>query len=222
MTKISLDSISGIEVSENDFFNERRTLKMMFTGLFKIANFVRQREMAWKQQNKGVEKYFLYGKDIDGTEGDLDLIACFFHWFGVSICNYSRLVGFIRGMSEGDFTHSDLSDKSKFNAVKLSVDDYVKSITELSDILIWRNKVGAHFAITDPHKSDNISTLEMSVMFPVSFNSGQYVVGEQTLTRTDSAGDQHTSAIPRWSLTEVFENLIPRYWPNIEINKEST
>lgn len=125
-------------------------------------------------------------------------------------------------MSEGDFTRADLSDKSKFNTVKSSVDDYVENVTELSDVLIWRNKVGAHFAITAPHRSDNISTLDMSVMFPVSFNSGHYYVGEHTLTRTDGAGGRHTSAIPRWSLTEVFENLIPRYWPNIEINKEST
>ena len=30
--------------------------------------------------------------DYDGTFDKLPMIACFFHWFGVSICNYARLV----------------------------------------------------------------------------------------------------------------------------------
>ena len=26
-----------------------------------------------------------------------------------------------------------------------------------------------------------------------------------------------TSQLPRWSLTEVFESLVPRFWPNCSI-----
>jgi hypothetical protein len=214
----TLDNITGISVDSKDFFNEYRTLQMLTTGLIKIVNNLDQREVAWEQQNRGKVKCHMYGVDIDGTKGDLDLIACFFHWFGVSICNYARLVGFVRGISEGEFTHADLSDKSKLKHVRSSVDAYIKNVPELTDILIWRNKVGAHFAITAPHPLDNISTLDMSVMFPVTFTNGKYYVGEFTITRTDGSGNQHTSDIPRWSLTEVFESLIPRYWPNIGIN----
>lgn len=82
MPKISLDNISGVEVGDNHFFNERRTLQMMSTGLIRIANYMSQREVAWQQQNKGNVKYFVYGKDIDGTEGELDLFACFFIGLG--------------------------------------------------------------------------------------------------------------------------------------------
>ncbi len=100
--------------------------------------------------------------------------------------------------------------------VKESVDGYINAIPELYDVVVWRNKVGAHFAITAPHKSDNIATLDMSIMFPVTFSNSQYRVGEWTLTRNNSSGS-YSSAIPCWSVTEVFENLIPRYWPKISI-----
>jgi hypothetical protein len=58
--------------------------------------------------------------------------------------------------------------------------------------------------------------LDISVMFPVTFTNGQYRVGELALTRRNSAGT-NTSAIPCWSITQVFESLIPRYWPHISV-----
>ena len=197
MPMVTLDAIAGISVDPNNHFNECRTLQMLSTGLMSLADNLKRREAAWEQQTGGKVKFHAYGLDINGTKGNLDLIACFFHWFGVSICNFVRLVGFIRGLSANEFTRADLSDAAKFQAVKSSVDGYVGGVIELSNVLMWRNKVGAHFAITAPHKSDNLSTLDMSVMFPVTFTDGQYRVGELTLTRKNSTGT-HTSEIPCW------------------------
>lgn len=216
MPTVTLDAIAGVSVDSNDYFNECRTLQMLSTGLVGVADNLKRREAAWEEQTAGKVKFHVYGLDIDGTKGNLDLIACFFHWFGVSLCNFARLVGFVRGLSVNEFSRADLSDPAKFDAVKASVDEYVKDVPEMSDIVVWRNKVGAHFAITAPRKSDNVSTLDMSVMFPVTFTDGQYRVGELTLTRKNSSGT-HTSAIPCWSVTEVFENLLPRYWPHITV-----
>lgn len=216
MPNVTLDAIAGTVVDYNNFVNEQRTLQMLSTGLVGIASNIKQRELAWQKQFSAKVKFQSYGLDIDGTKGNLDQIACFFHWFGVSLCNYARLVGFVRGLSVNDFSRADLSDPAKFKTVKESVDEYVNAVPELSDVVVWRNKVGAHFAITAPHKSDNLSTLDMSIMFPVTFTNGQYRVGELTLTRKNSSGT-HTSAIPCWSVTEVFENLLPRYWPNITL-----
>ena len=158
MPKLTLDAIAGITVDSDDYFNEYRTLQMLRSGLIGIADNLKWREAAWEQQTAGKVRFHVYGLDIDGTKGNLDLIACFFHWFGVSVCNYARLVGFIRGLSTGDFTCADLSNPVKFRDVKAAVDAYVGSISELSDVRVWRNKVGAHFAITAPRKGDNEST----------------------------------------------------------------
>jgi hypothetical protein len=216
MPIVTLDNIDGISVDSDDYFNECRTLQMLSTGLVGVADNLKRREAAWQQQTAGKVKFHVYGLDIDGTKGNLDLIACFFHWFGVSVCNFVRLVGFVRGLSANEFSRADLADAAKFKAIKSSVDGYVNRVAELSDVILWRNKVGAHFAITAPHKSDNLSTLDMSVMFPVTFTDGQYRVGELTLTRKNSFGT-HTSAIPCWSVTAVFESLIPRFWPHITV-----
>lgn len=216
MPTVTLDAIAGISVDSDDYFNECCTLRMLSTGLVRLADNLKRREVAWEQQSAGKVSFQAYGLDIDGTKGNLDLIACFFHWFGVSVCNFARLVGFVRGLSANEFTRADLSDPARFQDVRSSVDSYVRNLAELSDVLAWRNKVGAHFAITAPHKSDNVSTLDMSVMFPVTFTNGQYRVGELTLTRKNAAGT-HASALPCWSVTEVFERLIPRYWPHITV-----
>lgn len=216
MSMVTLDATAGISVDCNDYFNECRTHRMLSAGLIKLASDLKQREVTWEQQVGSKGKFHVYGLDIDGTKGSLDLIACVFHWFGVSMCNFARLIGFVRGLSTDRFSRVDLSDPAKFQEIRSSIDEYVRSVVELSDVLVWRNKVGAHFAITAPYKQDNVATLDMSVMFPVSFANGKYRVGALTLIRKDATG-AHTSEIPCWSVTEVFEALVPRYWPNISV-----
>jgi len=76
--------------------------------------------------------------------------------------------------------------------------------------------VFGHFAITDPRQEDNIATLDMSVIFPVTFENGFYVVGGLTLMKGNTSGS-HTSQLPHWSLTNVFETLTPRFWPDFVI-----
>ena len=218
MSSTTLDTVARVTIDASEHFNEVRTLQMLSAGLMRIADDLRRRESAWEQANGGKVNLHVYGLDIDGTKGNLDLIACLFHWFGVSLVNYARLVGFIKALSNKDFTRSDLNDPAEFKKITLIVDTYVKAVTELDAVLRWRNKVGAHFAITAPYKDDNVATLDMSVMFPVTFTNGRYRVGELTLTRSNSMGS-HSSEIPCWSVTEVFESLIPRYWPQIAVTQ---
>jgi hypothetical protein len=216
MPIISLDTIDGVSVDYDEFLNECRSLMTLRTGLILITENVKRQEVAWQECTGGKVKFHVYGLDIDGTKGDLDLIACFFHWFGVSICNYARLVGFVRGLSTNAFTRADLADSAKFESIGASVRSYTANLPGISDVFVWRNKVAAHFAATAPKKGANPSTLDMSVVFPVTFTNGQYRVGELMLTRMSATGT-HTSAIPCWSVTEVFERLLPRYWPDIKV-----
>jgi len=55
----------------------------------------------------------------------------------------------------------------------------------------------------------------MSVMFPVTLENGVYYVGGLTLN-SKTAFATHTSAIPMWSGAQVFESLIPRFWPDLK------
>ncbi len=187
---------------------------MLRKGFMTIATAVKQREMHYQEIAKQA-KFTFFGATSDAQKEDNWLVGCFFHWFGVSVCNYARLVGFLRGLVRGQFTRADLRDSANFPDISKAIKQYVDSVPELAKVLVWRNKVAGHFAITDPRKDDNIATLNMSVMHPVSLNNGLYYVGAYTYTQTGLSGT-HTSALPEWSLSQVFESLIPRYWPQVK------
>ena len=216
MPTLILDAIEPVEVQEPDHFNEVRALMTLRRGLWGLANSVNNREAPYREMAKKMS-YVVMGAEIDGPTRDIDMVACFFHWFGVSLCNYARLVGFIRGLQKGEFTRADLSDetKTKDRLIKKSIDAYVRKIPELEPVRIWRNKVLAHFAITDPLKDDDIATLDMSVVFPVSYIAPHYVAGYFQMTRSNSSGT-HTSELPEWSVTEVYEKIAPRFWPGLK------
>ena len=142
-----------------------------------------------------------------------------FHWFAVSACNYARLVGLVHGLQLNEISRADLRDETRFQHVKDTVKKYVNKVGELADVLRWRNKVAGHFAITDPRAgkkdADNIATLDMSVMPMFSNFDGRLRANAYTLRRGNSK-ESHVPAIPSWSLTEVYEGLLPRYWPGIK------
>jgi hypothetical protein len=140
-----------------------------------------------------------------------DLLPCYFHWYGISLLNYARLVGFLSGMSLNKFTRYDLEDENKFKKIDEYCNSYVRDVGELSPIKFWRDKIAAHFAITAPRTPDNPALLHLSVIYPVAYSYGRFRVGVFSLSRTDSAGIRHTGKFPPWSLTETHEALQARY-----------
>lgn len=168
---VSLDTVENLEVDPQKHFNEVRSLQQMAHGLLSLATGIRRREQRYAELAKKII-FTQFGGTSDEEIADLNLVACIFHWFGVSTINYARLVGFIRGLEMNAFTRGDLKDASKFKDISKVVKAYVESIPDVAPVLVWRNKVAGHFAITDPIPSDNIATLNMSVMFPVTLDNG--------------------------------------------------
>jgi len=217
---VLLDGIENLEVPRDEYFNEVRSLHTLVMGLRQLYATVKRKELAFERADGGKYKVAEYGT-VDPAEAEmLDMIACCFHWFGLSICNYARLTGFIRGLHNGVFSRTDLRDASNFYRIKKATDAYVEGVAELEKVRVWRNKVFAHFAATDPCKTDNIATLDMSVIFPVAF-TGRYVVGGMTMRRTHGSVS-HKSELPQWSITEVFESLEARFWPGMKFQEQET
>ncbi len=207
--KIILDHVTGLEASQEDCFNEIMSLESLRLGLFQLAAYVwkLEEQIRSEQTTHGI-KVFSYGNVPQTNRVDNLLLPCYFHWFGVSLCNYVRLVGFIWGIETGRITREYLNKDS----IKKECKDYIDTIPEIQEVLVWRNKVAAHFAITDPHKTDNIATLDMSVIYPVSFSDDRYRVHKMTLIRSSADGQSHTSDLPSWSITKTWEDLSARYW----------
>lgn len=218
--EVLIDSVESLNVNRNDYFNEIGSLRTLSNGLRELSAPIKRREAAFAKAGGDRFNVLMYGGTSPAEVRMLDVTACMFHWFGLSLCNYARLVGFIRGLHCGDFVRADLTDKKGVEKAKRSIEAYVLGIPELTDVKTWRNKVFAHFAITDPFREDNISTLDMSVICPVTFE-GKYYVGSMVMTKKNSSGN-HTSSLPKWSMTDVFESLIPRFWPGLEFKESAS
>lgn len=213
MATFTIDFLEGIEVEQKHHLNELNSLKMLFVGMRQLVTNLKRLEDNRTSLFPPNVRFMSYG-NTDGSLEQDQLIACYSHWFAISACNYARLVGFLRGLANADFSREDLGNTSRYQVIKDAVNKYVSGVTELDDVRTWRNKVGAHFAITDPRKDDNLATLQLSVMHPVAFNLPRYEVGGLALTLKNSAG-VFTSELPTWSITAAFERLIPRYWPDL-------
>ena len=154
-----------------------------------------------EQRLLGVPQAFIYPENLyeDG------IISSYFYWFGVTLVNHCRLCGMLIYLHRNNLTDTSLLDSSTRSNATAFVRDYIKSI--IPDIPVWRHKLGAHFAFTDPRAEDTLLDLQQSIM-----THSVYVRG-----RWRACGARHgDNAIPEWSVTEEMERLKPRFWPHFE------
>ena len=98
-----------------------------------------------------------------------ELIACSFHWYAVSICNYALLVGWL---------HHETNPNSK------TAMEYRDSVLEGSRVIDWRDKVAGHFARADDYKRDSPAERMASTLFPFGFCNNAFYASPMKLTVT--------------------------------------
>jgi hypothetical protein len=205
-----VDHILRYEVGEREANNELVTLHQLAVGLAALANTVAQLE-APLQQGPNRQAFFdLTPLGID--QQTADLLPSLFHWYGTTVCNYARLVGFLSGIAIGKYERNVGEDPDNYDMIKKQCDDYIARVPELAEVLVWRNKVFAHFAITAPRNGkkdqDNAALLDVSTMSPIAFSNRRFHAGGlMNFTRGAEA------QMPTWSLTRNYELLSKRYWP---------
>lgn len=89
---------------------------------------------------------------------------------------------------------------------------YINSIPWMNPVLRWRNKVAAHPAAIDPRKKGETPTdRDISLMpVPVGVEEGRYVAPVLTPTRRDRSARDNRLTLPKWSLTQNWEQLLGR------------
>lgn len=192
-----IDHVDRLELgqeAEGEYANELNSLAYLSDGLWFLYRNVRGIE------DKIVD---LLGKDVQcsfvGSPPGFEwipqgLVACSFHWYAVSLCNYLRLVSWLA-----------------YGQKPSGAGAYAQRVAP--NVVAWRHKVGAHFARTDPHPEDEAATLSASVMFPVGFEDDAFVAHPFTLVKGDSGGQSTSRDDMRWSLTHTHSALAERYWP---------
>lgn len=205
---ITVDEIDNIQVSRDVHFNQLNTLRSLSVGLSHLAVFIRRREI------EALEKY---GNDqvtfITDFGNDLELfLACVFDWFSISLVSYARTVKLLHLLESEGWGLPDLQEQAVQRALRKASEVYVNEVAP--EVLEWRNKIAAHRSATDP-RSDSLAVITYSTFPAVGYRSPHYGVGHLRL----SLGDGSTSNLPEWYLTEIYERLIPRYWPGQELPK---
>jgi len=195
---VKIDYIDNLELTDDE-------AKMHYNELLSLSYLAKGLEFLYKQVGKLEAQIAAnLGKNIKvsmfGNAPQLkgipqDLVACAFHWYAVTICNYVKMVSWL--------VYSEDSTKAT---------DYLKQV--VPPVKLWRDKVGAHFARISPRKDDTPADLAKSVIFPISFDDDAFYTGSWRLTLSKGGKSSTSRQDMRWSLTHTHRNLIPRYWPS--------
>ena len=203
---IILDHVEGISIDPVDApFANYQAFGSSYEGLKTLAGTVRELERRYVASDPHAEHVVLH---ISSRVPHI--VPCAFNWFSVTLVNYLRLIALVQLMGARGWKSPALTDPSNRSNIKSHCANYVR--TAIPEVYGWRNKVAAHFAATDPFHDDNLGTLEQSIMSLVEFKYPHYHVG---LGKWSAAGE--TSQLPTWALTKVYEDLGPRFWPEVQL-----
>jgi len=192
-----IDHLDKLELSDDTagkYFNELHSLDYLAQGLRLLYENVQMLEAKISEVIGHDKQVFIFGNYPELSRIPQGLVACTFHWYAVTVYNYVRMVGWL--------THEQNPTNAR---------EYVKRV--IPAVYVWRNKVAAHFAITDPREEDSPADLAMSVMFPISFYDDAFYAGLLRLSVGKSGKSSTSRRDIRWSLTHTHRELITRYWP---------
>jgi len=205
---VIIDHVVPREIPADIGIFELSTLMSLEMGLNHIALTVWQKEEPLRAKNDTRMRTVHHGTDPRETR----LLEYQFHWFGVSLCNYVSLVGFLASLNRGTVGREDLENTHGRKRIASACKAYMDRVPEIRDVLLWRNKTAGHFAIPDFRDDDKVVTLDMAPLYPISLMAHRYHVRQWD--QGESARGARQYEFPQWSITEVYERLAPRYWPS--------
>ena len=194
MTMI-LDRIENLQLTdegENRHYEELMALNRIGAGLWWLYRFVGDWESKLQQEAASDDIQLAIAGGILENK-PLELLSCAFQWYAISACSYSQLVGW-------------LATKDPESA-KL----YVRNV--MPRISSYRNKIAAHFALTDP-RNDNEADVAASVMTQIIYCRGRIFAASLTPVLNTNGAEITVSSDLSWSLTVAHQRLTPRYWPD--------
>ena len=143
---------------------------------------------------------------------DVGIIQNYFHWFTISLTNYLRLIFFVQYIQNNNWTISELKKNENKRSIKKFIDNKLNETIPL--IYKWRNKVGAHYSLTDPRKDDSLATLINSTS-PVNYKSPFFYTNLFSFHNKETEGQEVN--IPQWSITVEFNKLKARFFSGAKI-----
>lgn len=182
-----------------------QVLGQTLAGLKLLSEYVRGLELNVIDQDPYAKGTFrAFSSDFTPALGSV------FNWYSISLMNYLRLIALVDLMQKKNWHDNDIADRANQGVISKHCKQYASEAAP--DIYRWRNKVAAHFAVTDPRDSDTLATLKLTVMDPITYNYPYFYVGSLQLHSQGTDSD-----LPEWSLTKNFEALAARFWPELQL-----
>ncbi len=218
---VLVDAVCNLRLEQDRFHNEVGSLHTLYSGLAFLNHQISQMESACRSSPSGnviVGFFSDLERHFGLPQGANVLIPCFYHWYGVTVVNFVRKVGLLQGVLKGDIQPPPYVGRNQRRAISTYCTSYVRSVSEISQAYIWRNKVFAHFADTDPYEGDNDALLQQVSFYPISYREGKLVVGGFQLftgnfdpSLTAGADQMQGSGLPSWAMTDLHERFVGRY-----------
>jgi len=192
-----LDYIDNLELFDDEVdqhFESCMALARLGEGLFWIYREIVKIELGLrKESEKDDIELAIVGGILESKP--FGLLSCAFQWYAVSACNYAQLVGWL--------ATRDIDSAKK----------YVKKV--MPRLLRYRNKVAAHYAITNPYH-DNEADLIASVMTHIIYVRGRLCAAALMPVVRSNGQEIKVSNDNSWSLTLAHECLVQRFWADGE------
>ncbi|MGE0598664.1 MAG: hypothetical protein AB7J35_02405 [Dehalococcoidia bacterium] len=197
-----VDRISTLSLRLDMRHRVERRLNELAEGLQWLAEEVKMvEESVIERARTEYGPEFTLGQDIQGIPRGRVMSA--FHWYAVSVCNYSGVVAWV---AFGE-------DKKKRDAYRAQV---------LPIVCRWRDKVAAHYGFLSPRDPENLAD-HMTFLSPLTLSEKGFTVGGWTTRRFGPSGVEESQGLTgAWSLTAVHDELRPRYWPWATVTTEAT
>lgn len=133
-----------------------------------------------------------------------------FHWYSINLINYVKCCGLVSFLNLKMLAPDFIAHNKKLSTeLKKYQQDYIKGISEIEPVLHFRNKAGAHIAFSDPKHYDNVATLLESISLIPVYENGKIYMGA---LKRERGGSISSFSNHKWSLTDNFESLIPRFF----------
>lgn len=193
-----LDYIDKIEVPGRPFLepaNEYWALVCLYDGMDFLYRQVKQCDQIVQERVARSHNLNFLGigncPDFKGIPKAR--ITCAFHWYAISACQYVRTVGAIA---------------RRIDPNRPLPPDYVKLV--IPEVLIFRDKVAAHFAWSTQNSRDNDAERMSSILPPLAFHDESFHVGTLTVTVRRGNAMSNSGDLQPWSLCKIHERLIQR------------
>ena len=200
-----VDHIDNTTVVADNHINSLNVLRSYLIGMLNLAEFTRKQEITTITEHPDLACF----ADFDDKEL---FLGCLFDWFAISLTNYLRLVRFMTLSENHGWTQVDLTDARIQDTIRKECRAYIESVAP--SVYQWRNKIAAHRAATDPLDADNLTTLVYSTMPTISWVRPYYTAAGLRFGMSNGGN----LGLEAWALTETFESLAPRFWPEARLS----